>query len=408
MKKLAFPKSKIKILLLEGVHPVAKDCFKEAGFSAELLPAALPERELVKAISNVHVLGIRSKTNVNPRVLEAAKDLLVVGCFCIGTNQVALEKAATQGISVFNAPFSNTRSVAELTMAEIVMLARRATEKSQAMHQGRWDKSAEGCIEVRNKTVGIVGYGHIGPQVGLLAESFGLKVIFYDIVNKLPLGNATQVSSLKELLKNSDFVTLHVPETEATKNMIASQQLATMKKGSYLLNLSRGGVVDIKALASALKSKHLAGAAVDVFPHEPDSNSEPFKNELCGLPNVILTPHVGGSTLEAQRNIGLEVARTLIKYVDTGSTGGAVNFPQVELPVLEGSHRILNIHKNVPGVLSDITRIVAAMGGNIKTQFLSTLGNIGYLIMDVDERVSRDVKKQIDELSTNIKTRLLY
>jgi D-3-phosphoglycerate dehydrogenase len=408
LSKHSFPKSKVKVLLLEGVHPVSKEYFAEAGYKAEILPSALNEKELLKIIPEVHLLGIRSKTNISEKVIEAGKNLLAIGCFCIGTNQVALEKAASGGVVVYNAPFSNTRSVAELTMAEIVMLARQAAHKSNLMHSGKWNKSAEGCVEIRNKTLGIIGYGHIGPQLGLLAEAFGMKVIFYDISNKLPLANSRQVSTLKELLKNSDFVSLHVPETPQTKNMIGQSELEMMRKGSFFLNLSRGTVVVIKDLVKALKSRHLAGAALDVFPQEPDSNSEPFESELRGLDNVILTPHIGGSTQEAQYNIGIEVASSLIKYTDTGSTSGAVNFPQVELPVLAESHRVLNIHKNVPGVLSNITSIVASMGCNIKSQYLSTYNDIGYLIMDVDCELSRGVKSKIDELETSIKTRLLF
>lgn len=408
MKKHSFPKSKVKILMLEAVHPVTKEYFKEAGYSVEILPSALSEKELIKIIPEVHLLGIRSKTQVNSKVLDAAKNLLAVGCFCIGTNQVDLEHAGSNGVAVYNAPFSNTRSVAELTMAEIVMLARQAAHKSQLLHAGKWNKSAEGCVEIRNKTLGVIGYGHIGPQIGLLAEAFGMKVIFYDISTKLPLGNAKQVPSLKTLLNNSDFVSLHVPETPQTKNMITQTELSQMKKGSFLLNLARGTVVNIKDLVRALKSKHIAGAGIDVFPEEPDSNSDPFVSELCGLDNVILTPHIGGSTVEAQYNIGIEVASSMIKYIDNGTTSGSVNFPQVELPVLADSHRVLNIHKNVPGVLSNITSIVAGMGCNIKSQYLSTTNDIGYLIMDVGQDLSRNVKSKIDELDTSIKTRLLF
>ncbi len=408
MKKHSFPKSKIKILLLEAVHPVTKECFSQSGYKAEILTPALSEKELIKAVADVHILGIRSKTQVTAKVLEAAKSLMAVGCFCIGTNQVDLSSAAEKGVVVYNAPFSNTRSVAELTLAEIVMLARQASFKSQLLHSGKWNKSADGCVEIRNKTLGIIGYGHIGPQVGVLAEAFGMKVVFYDISTKLPLGNARQLTSLKELLKMSDFITLHVPETPQTKNMISQSEFEQMKKGSFLLNLSRGSVVNIKDLVRALKSKHLLGAAIDVFPEEPASNKDPFNSELCGMDNVILTPHIGGSTAEAQYNIGIEVANSIIKYIDTGSTSGAVNFPQVELPVLDDSHRVLNIHKNVPGVLSNITSIVATMGCNIKSQFLSTNNDIGYLIMDVDRDLSRNVKNKIDELDTSIKTRLLF
>jgi D-3-phosphoglycerate dehydrogenase len=408
MPPFSFPKEKIKILLLEGVHPAAVERLQEAGYTAETVSRALPERELIEALRSVHILGIRSATQVTPAVLENAKHLISIGCFCIGTNQVALEEAARRGIVVFNAPFSNTRSVAELTMAEIVMLARRAAQKSMEVHAGRWDKSAKGCFEVRHKTIGIVGYGHIGPQVGLLAEAFGMKVYYYDIVPKLPLGNAEPVNSLRELLGKVDVVTLHVPETPQTRNMIGATELAGMRRGSFLLNLSRGSVVDVDALRAALVAGHLGGAAIDVFPVEPKSNDEVFESPLRGLENVILTPHIGGSTFEAQRNIGLEVANALIKYSDTGSSTGAVNFPQVELPVLTDSHRILNIHRNVPGVLRDINRLIAEMGGNIKSQYLSTTTEIGYLITDVDRGVSVAVKEKIESLETNIRTRLLF
>jgi len=293
-------------------------------------------------------------------------------------------------------------------MAEMVMLARRAAHKSQLLHRGVWEKSAEGCVEVRNKTVGLIGYGHIGPQVGLLAESFGMKVYYFDIVGKLPFGNATPVASLDELLKVSDFVSLHVPETSDTRNMIGARELSLMKRGAFLLNLSRGKVVDLEAVRDALNKGTLGGAAIDVFPEEPASNDDPFSTPLMGLDNVILTPHIGGSTIEAQRNIGLEVATTLLKFIEVGSTTGSVNFPQVELPLVRDSHRILNIHRNVPGVLSSINTIIAQMGGNIQAQYLNTLGEVGYLIIDVDQQISQAVKSKIDELPTSIKTRLLF
>ncbi len=408
-KQVSFPREKIKVLLLEGIHPIAAEKFKEAGYSSvELLKPALPEKELIAAIAQTHILGIRSKTQVTSKVIAAAPHLLSVGCFCIGTNQVDLTSAAQTGIPVFNAPFSNTRSVAELTLAEMVMLARKAASKSNRLHQGVWDKTATACYEVRNKTVGIIGYGHIGPQVGLLAEAFGMKVVFYDVLNKLALGNAIQLPTLRDVLAASDFVTLHVPETSTTKNLIGAKELGLMKKGAYLLNLSRGTVVDIDALAAAIKSGHLGGAALDVYPQEPDSNDEKFVSPVCGLDNVILTPHIGGSTEEAQRNIAIEVATTLAKYSDTGSSTGAVNFPEVELPILKDSHRILNIHKNVPGVLRDITQIIAEKGGNIRSQYLSTNNEIGYLIMDVDQSFSIEVKNSIEKLPTNIKTRVLF
>jgi len=407
-KQYSFPREKMKILLLEGVHQACVERLVQAGYQPELLKNALSESELLRVISGVHVLGIRSKTQVTKKVLEAAESLLAIGCFCIGTDQVDLSEAAVHGVPVYNAPFSNTRSVAELTMAEMVMLARRAAHKSQLLHRGVWEKSAEGCVEVRNKTVGLVGYGHIGPQLGLLAESFGMKVYYYDIIGKLPFGNATPVASLEELLKVSDFVSLHVPETPETRNLIGARELSLMKKGAFLLNLSRGRVVDLDAVKVSLEKGALGGAAIDVFPEEPSSNDDPFSSPLMGLDNVILTPHIGGSTIEAQRNIGLEVAHTLLKFIEVGSSTGSVNFPQVELPILRDSHRILNIHRNVPGVLSSINTIIAQMGGNIRAQYLNTLGDVGYLIIDVDHQISQAVKSKIDELASSIKTRLLF
>lgn len=408
MQECSFPRKKINILLLEGIHDACVENFAQAGYSATRIDTAMSEQELLEAIGSAHILGIRSKTTVTSKVLAEAKNLLAIGCFCIGTDQVALEVSADRGIPVFNAPFSNTRSVAELTIAEIVMLARKAAHKSKLLHEGKWDKSASGCCEVRNKSVGIVGYGHIGPQVGLLAEALGMRVYYYDVVNKLPLGNATPVSSLEELCRVSDFITLHVPETSETINMISEQQMGWMKDGSYLLNLSRGRVVDLDALKVALVAEKLAGAAIDVYPNEPRSNGELFHCSLSGLPNVILTPHIGGSTLEAQRNIGLEVSSTLIKYIETGSTTGAVNFPAVELPIVRDSHRILNIHRNVPGVLGVINSIIAERGGNIRAQYLETRGSVGYLIIDIDRDISSVVKEDIDSLETSIKTRIVY
>lgn len=398
----------MKIVLLEGVHQACVDRLVQGGYQPELRKNALSEEELLNMIGGVHVLGIRSKTQVTKRVLDAAESLLAVGCFCIGTDQVDLEQAALHGVPVFNAPFSNTRSVAELAMAEMVMLARRAAHKSQLLHRGVWEKSAEGCVEVRNKTVGLVGYGHIGPQVGLLAESFGMKVYYYDIIGKLPLGNATPVASLDELLRVSDFVSLHVPDTAETRGLIGARELSLMKRGSFLLNLSRGRIVDLDAVKVAMENGTLGGVAIDVFPEEPASNDDPFECPLMGLGNVILTPHIGGSTIEAQRNIGLEVANTLLKFIEVGSTTGSVNFPQVELPMVRDSHRILNIHRNVPGVLSSINTIIAQMGGNIRAQYLNTLGEVGYLIIDVDQEMSQAVRSKIDELATSIKTRLLF
>jgi D-3-phosphoglycerate dehydrogenase len=400
------PDSRLKVLLLENIHAVADEAFQNCNI--ERHPGAFNEERLIEALSGVHILGIRSKTRVNERVVAAASQLIAVGCFCIGTDQVDLEAAAQRCVAVFNAPFSNTRSVAELTIAEVVMLARRAAQRSMELHHGRWEKSAKGCMEVRRKTIGIIGYGHIGPQVGLLAESLGMRVVFYDIVKKLPLGNARQLNSLDELLKISDFVTLHVPDTSLTRRMIGAEQLKLMPKDSYLLNLSRGSVVEIRALRDALASEHLAGAAIDVFPKEPNSGQDPFESELRGMNNVILTPHIGGSTEEAQRNIGLEVSESLISYAETGSTAGCANLPEVQMPPAEDSYRILNIHKDVPGVLSQINGMVAGRGANIKAQSYNTHSGIGYLIMDVEKSLSRIVEKQMELIPPNIRTRLLF
>lgn len=402
-------KRPLNVLLLENIHPTAEEGFRSRNFGRIEKPSgALPEEQLIKLLPDVHVLGIRSKTHISERVLKSAPQLMALGCFCIGTDQVDIDAATRCGVAVFNAPFSNTRSVAELTIAEVIMLARRAVQRSMELHGGRWEKSAKGCMEVRRKTIGIVGYGHIGPQVGLLAESLGMRVVFHDIVKKLPLGNARQVSSLEELLKISDFVTMHVPDTALTRGMISHERLSLMPEGSYLLNLSRGSVVDIGALQSALKRGHLAGAAVDVFPREPNSGKDPFDSELRGLDNVILTPHIGGSTEEAQRNIGLEVSEALIAYVENGSSEGCSNLPEVHLPLVEDSYRILNIHTDMPGVLSRINGLIASMSVNIKAQSYNTRNGVGYLIMDVERSVSRDIGKQIESLDSNIRTRLLF
>jgi D-3-phosphoglycerate dehydrogenase len=404
----SFPKSEIKVLLLENIHPSALELFDAEGFQVERVSGALKESELVERIRDVHVLGIRSKTHVTAKVLDEARRLLTLGCFCIGTNQVALAHANKRGTPVFNAPFSNTRSVAEMTLSEVIALSRHLFDRSREVHDGIWKKVAVGSHEVRGKTLGIVGYGHIGRQVGVLAEMIGMRVIFYDIGARLPMGNNRSVSTLEELLATSDFVTLHVPETPSTKGMISHAELKTMKDGAYLLNASRGTVVDHVALADAIRGGHLAGAAVDVYPEEPETNSTGFASVLRGLPNVILTPHIGGSTEEAQEAIGREVAASLIKLVNTGATTGAVNFPTVELPQARGTHRILNVHRNVPGVMRDIATIISDKGANIHAQVLSTDPEIGYLIVDLDQDVSHEVKDAIGALDTNIKTRILY
>jgi len=402
------PPPEIKVLLLENIHPVARDAFEAQGFKVELLKGALSEPELIDKLHDVHLLGIRSKSQITPNVLDAAPELLSIGCFCIGTNQVDLKHATAQGTAVFNAPFSNTRSVAELIIAEIVMLSRHLGDRLREVHAGTWNKLSTGAHEVRGKTIGIVGYGHIGSQIGVLAEAFGMRVLFYDILAKLPMGNNRAMDSLDELLAEADFVTLHVPETPQTKNMIGAEQLAKMKPGAHLLNASRGTVVVIEALADALKGGHLAGAAVDVYPKEPKKNSEPFESALRGLANVILTPHIGGSTEEAQESIGKEVSAALVKFVRQGATTGSVNFPQVELPVTPEAHRLINIHRNVPGVLRDVNRIVSDLDANIHAQLLATDPTIGYLLMDLDQDVAADVTRAVAELPTSIKTRILF
>jgi D-3-phosphoglycerate dehydrogenase / 2-oxoglutarate reductase len=404
----SFPKSEIKILLVESIHPVAAEAFRAEGFQIETARAALPEAELIQRVRDVHVLGIRSKTQVSPAVLAEAGRMLAVGAFCIGTNQIALGHANRSGVPAFNAPFSNTRSVAELILAEVVMLSRHVGDRSREVHDGRWCKVASGSHEVRGRTIGIVGYGHIGSQVGVLAEAFGMRVVFHDIAAKLTMGNNRALPRLDDVLEAADFVTLHVPETPQTRDLIGPDELARMKPGACLLNASRGSVVVIDALADAIRRGHLGGAAIDVYPEEPESNSDGFASPLRGLSNVILTPHIGGSTEEAQEAIGREVSAALIKYINTGATTGAVNFPHVEPPLDRDAHRILNVHRNVPGVLRDINRIVSDCNANIRAQVLATAGDIGYLIMDLDQDVSQDVKRGLAALETSIKTRILF
>ncbi len=396
----------MKIALLEGIHPVAKENLEKQNHQVELFKQSFADDELIDVLKDFEAVGIRSKTHLNEKVLQNSPQLNAVGCFCIGTNQVDLQAAKKLGIPVFNAPHSNTRSVAELVLCEIVALSRNLFDMSSKVHKGQWEKSASGSYEVRGKTLGIVGYGHIGSQVSILAEAFGLKVIYYDVVKRLPLGNSHQVGSLSRLLKESDFVTLHVPETPETKKMMGEKEIATMKKGSYLINASRGTVVDLEALASALDSQHLAGAAIDVYPSEPKKNSGGFETNLQNARNVILTPHIGGSTQEAQFKIGQEVSESLDIYFSTGQTIGAVNFPNVQAnPMIQG-RRLMNVHKNVPGVLGEINSIVSKKGINIHSQLLSTDEEIGYLLMDI-EAGANEAFNEIGSLSTNIKTRLL-
>src|SRR5690554_2731966 len=378
-------KNRIQILLLEGVHDSAVEVLKQHGYNnIKTLKTSLNEDELCEAIKDVHFIGIRSRTQLTAKVFAAAEKLAAVGCFCIGTNQVDLAAARDNGVVVFNAPFSNTRSVAELVLAEIIMLLRRIPEKNAAAHRGGWDKAAKGSFEVRGKVLGIVGYGHIGTQLGILAEQLGMQVRYYDIETKLSLGNALQLSSLKELFKQADVVTLHVPETPQTQWMIGTEELAQMKPGALFINASRGTVVKINALADALKSGHLAGAAIDVFPVEPKGNDEEFESPLRGLDNCILTPHIGGSTQEAQENIGIEVAGKLVRYSDNGSTLSAVNFPEVALPAHEGSRRLLHIHHNRPGMLTRINQLLAEQNINVSGQYLQTDSKVGYVVIDIE------------------------
>ena len=404
----SFPKSKIKILLLENVAPSGINKLKEEGFQVQTETKALTEAELLDRIEDLHVLGIRSKTKVTEAVLRKAKRLLCVACFCIGTDQVDLQVAQECGIPVFNAPFANTRSVAELVLGEVICLARQLGDKTMELHKGTWNKLAKGCCEVRGKTLGMIGYGHIGSQLSVLAEQFGMKIVYYDIIPKLPMGNATQLDTMEAVLSTADFVSLHVPNLPSTVNLITATQINQMKKGSYLINASRGKVVDLDALAAALKSGHVAGAAVDVYPWEPEKNGPGFVTPLQGCPNTIMTPHIGGSTLEAQSKIGDEVAFSITKVINTGSTIGSVNFPQVDLPQEPGRHRILNIHKNVPGVLRTINEIVGNVGANIEGEMLVTKGKVGYLIMDTDQTHSAKVLKAIRELDSSLRTRVLY
>lgn len=405
----SYPKDRIKVLLLEGIHQNAVKVFQDAGYTnIELLSGALPESELIKKIKDVSIVGIRSKTQLTKSVLTAAEKLWGVACFCIGTNQVDLRTAAQQGKVVFNSPYSNTRSVAELVIAEIIFLMRGIPQKNTAAHQKVWLKSANNSNEVRGKKLGIVGYGHIGTQVSVLAEAIGMHVIYYDVIPKLPMGNARAVDSLEQLLKESDVVSLHVPSTLETKYMIKKAELEAMKEGSYLINLSRGNVVEIDALKAALESKHILGAAVDVFPVEPKTNNDPFYTPLQGLSNVILTPHIGGSTQEAQENIGFDAAQKLINYLDNGSTVGSHSVPDIHLPKQAGTHRILHIHKNIPGVMTAINNIISREGLNVVGQYLKTNEDVGYVVLDIRGNVKQEIVDELKSLPETIKARVLY
>lgn len=409
MTKKSLAKEKIKILLLEGVHQSALEVLKNSGYSnIEYVKSSLPESELIEKIASAHFVGIRSRTQLTEEVLSHAKKLVAIGCFCIGTNQVNLSAAQKFGIPVFNAPFSNTRSVAELVLGEILLLLRQIPEKSALAHRGIWQKTANGSVEARGKTLGIIGYGHIGTQLGIMAETIGMKVKFYDVETKLPLGNAEQAPNLTSLLKEADIVSLHVPETAQTQNMIGEAEFAIMKAGAIFINASRGTVVDIDALADALRSKKVGGAAIDVFPVEPKSNDDEFISPLREFDNCILTPHIGGSTQEAQENIGAEVASKLVKYSDNGSTLSAVNFPEVSLPSHAGASRLLHIHHNQPGVLTKINLAFAEHDINIAAQYLQTTADIGYVVIEVETEDSQKAIKQLRKIDGTIRARILH
>jgi D-3-phosphoglycerate dehydrogenase len=407
-KKFSYPKSRIKVLLLENVHQIGVNLFNEEGYEVEVVGSAMSEEELCEKIKNISILGIRSKTNVTKKVLENANRLLSIGAFCIGTNQIDLEICQEKGIAVFNAPFSNTRSVVEMAIAEIIFLMRNLADKSVAMHQGKWDKSATGSFEIRGKKLGIVGYGNIGAQLSVLAENMGMNVFYYDVIERLALGNATKIDSLDELLKTCDIITLHVDGRKDNENLIDQSKISLMKKGAILVNLSRGHVVEIPALRNAILSGHLAGCAVDVFPEEPKNNSEPFESELIGLPNTILTPHIGGSTLEAQENIARFVPGKIMEYINTGNTYNSVNFPNIQLPFLKDAHRLIHLHRNEPGVLAKINQILANYEVNIVGQYLKTNENIGYVITDINKAYSPDAINELKEIPGTIRFRMLY
>ena len=409
MSKTSLDKSKIRFLLLEGVHQNASDTLNAAGYTnIEYISGALPEAELKEKIADAHFVGIRSRTQLTEDVFECAQKLIAVGCFCIGTNQVDLNAARERGIAVFNAPYSNTRSVAELVLAQAIMLIRGIPERNAVSHRGGWMKSATGSFEIRGKKLGIIGYGSIGTQLSVLAEALGMDVYYYDVITKLPLGNATQVGSLNELLAMSDVVSLHVPELPSTEWTIGEKEIRTMKKGSILMNAARGTVVVIEALAEAIKDKHLLGAAIDVFPVEPRANGEEFESPLRGFDNVILTPHIGGSTQEAQANIGLEVAEKLVKYSDNGTSVSSVNFPEMSLPSHPGKHRILHIHQNIPGVMGAINKVFADNKINVSSQFLRTDETVGYVVIDIDAAHSELALSKLQEVEGTMRCRILY
>jgi len=407
--RTSYPKEKIRILFLENISDMAVKNFSKHGYvQVEKITKALSEDDLIREIKDVHILGIRSKTHVTQKVLDAARKLQAIGCFCIGVNQVDLHAATERGIAVFNAPYSNTRSVAELVIAASIMLIRRIPDKNKSAHEGVWTKESKGSYELRGKTLGIIGYGNIGTQVSVLAEALGMKVMFYDVETKMPMGNAVDAKSLKELVKRSDVVTLHVPETPHTKNLINKTNLRYFKKGSILINYARGEVVDLDALQMALKDGQLSGAAIDVFPWEPEKNGDKFQTPLQNIPNVILTPHIGGSTEEAQQNIGEDVSMKLFHFLEKGITNGSHTVPALSLPPQEGAHRILHIHNNVPGVLSEINTQLSKHNINILAQYLKTNDEIGYVVLDVDKKISGQAFQLLKEVKHTIKVRLLY
>jgi D-3-phosphoglycerate dehydrogenase len=409
MEHTSYPKERIRILLLENISEATSRLFRESGYTdVRRVSGALSETQLIEEIGDVHILGIRSKTKVTAEVLRHAKRLQAVGCFCIGVNQVDLRAATGNGVAVFNAPYSNTRSVAELVIGASVMLIRRIPDKDRAAHQGVWKKEARGSYELRGKTIGIVGYGNIGSQVSVLAEAIGMKVVFHDIVTRLPLGNAVSKKSLKDLVSQSDIVTLHVPETAQTRNLVNKSLLKHFKKGAILLNYARGEVVDLDALKKAMEEGVVAGAGIDVFPWEPEKNGDRFECPLQGMPNVILTPHIGGSTEEAQQNIGEDVGRKLLQYLEMGASTGSHTVPEISLPPQEGTHRILHIHRNVPGVLSEINTELSRYRINIVGQYLKTNDEIGYVVLDIDKKLSKKASQVLREVKDTIKVRLLY
>jgi D-3-phosphoglycerate dehydrogenase len=405
----SYPKDKIKVLFLENISEKAVQYFKLQGYSdVKKVAGALSEDELIKAIKDVHILGIRSKTFISKKVLENAKKLQAIGCFCIGTNQVDMKACKQKGVAVFNAPYSNTRSVAELVIGSSIMLIRKIVDKNKAAHEGIWNKDAKGSFELRGKTIGLIGYGNIGMQTSIMAEAMGMKVKFYDVETKLPLGNAIAVKSIKELVSSSDIISLHVPETSQTKNLFNKEVIKQIKTGAILINYARGEVVDLDALAEALKSKQLSGAAIDVYPWEPEKNGDQFKTPLQGLSNVILTPHIGGSTEEAQENIGEDVSIKLYQYLERGVSNGSHSIPAISLPPVDGAHRILHIHNNVPGVLSAINTVMSKNKINIVGQYLKTNDEIGYVVLDVDSKLSKQALALLKEVKETIRVRLLY